>query len=408
MDETAMPIILAWKLGRGDLWPKIKQAAEFLAHNGPRTDQERWEEMAGYSPSTIAAEIGGLVCAADLARAVGDTGAADFYLRKADEWRNNVANWTFTTNGFHGNSKYYIRITANQDPNDDVQLTFGNGGGTHGERYIVDGGFLELARMGVMSPNDWTILETIPEYDQILKQTIAGKGDAWFRYNYDGYGESNTGQSYDGNTGRGRLWPIFTAERGIFEISRSGNGTAGRPFLMALKHFSSPAGLIPEQIWNNSATITGWETRTPPQHEVGTATRSIRPLSWAMGEYINLIAAMNRGRSDAPQPVCSRYACDQEQATVTFRVEANTNWGENIYLVGNSPLLSNWSPEAGIKLSPAAYPVWSATVSLPVSAMFEYKYVKRVQGQGSVWEGGSNRVFTVPASGEVTRNDVFR
>ena len=38
-------------------------------------------------------------------------------VRKADEWRNNVA------------------------------LTFGNGSGTHGERYIIDGGFLELVRM---------------------------------------------------------------------------------------------------------------------------------------------------------------------------------------------------------------------------------------------------------------------
>ncbi len=37
--------------------------------------------------------------------------------------------------------------------------------------------------MGVMSPRDWTILETLPEYDSILKQEISGKGDAWFRYN---------------------------------------------------------------------------------------------------------------------------------------------------------------------------------------------------------------------------------
>jgi glucoamylase len=134
MDETAMPIVLAWKLHRTDLWPRIKLAAEFLAHNGPRTDQERWEEMAGYSPSTIATEISGLVCAASLAQEVGDHGAADFYLKKADEWRNNVAAWTFTTTGFHGNGKYYIRITANPDANDDVQLTYGNRAGTHGER----------------------------------------------------------------------------------------------------------------------------------------------------------------------------------------------------------------------------------------------------------------------------------
>ncbi|WP_263773073.1 glycoside hydrolase family 15 protein [Propionivibrio soli] len=412
MDETAMPIILAWKLNRVDLWPRIKLAAEFLAHNGPSTGQERWEEMGGYSPSTIAAEIAGLVCAASLANAAGDSGAAAFYLQKADEWRNNVANWTFTSTGFHTgcpgcNGKYYIRINANQDPNDDVNLTFGNGVGTHGERYIVDGGFLELVRMGVMSPSDWTILDTLPEYDALLKQTLAGKGDAWFRYNFDGYGEYNDGRNYDGS-GRGRLWPIFTAERGIYEIAKSGDGTKGQPYRAALKAFSSQAGFIPEQIWNISANITGWQTDTPPSYAVGSATKSMQPLSWAMGEYINLVAAMNQGRSDAPTVVCQRYACDKPQTTVTFQVTANTNFGENIYLVGNSPLLSDWTPSSGIKLAPTNYPVWNATVSLPAGTALEYKYVKRDASGNTVWEGGGNRSFTIPSSGVVTRNDVFQ
>lgn len=414
MDEAAMPIILAWKLHQvhpldlNALWPKVKKAAEFVAKTGPRTDQERWEEMAGFSPSTIAAEIAGLVCAADLADAANDPGAASFYRKKADEWRNNVANWTFTTTGFHGNKKYYIRITANDDPNDDVQLKFGNGGGTHGERYIVDGGFLELVRMGVMSPQDWTILETLPEYDNILKQTIAGKGDAWFRYNYDGYGERNDGGSYDTQYGRGRLWPIFTAERGIYEIEKSGNAAAGQSYLKALKAFSSPVGFIPEQVWNKTDKITGWQTTTPAPYQPGTATRSIRPLSWAMGEYINLIAAINDGHGDAPAVVTQRYSSDKPQTTVTFKVKADTNWGQNVYLVGNSPLLSEWIPESGIKLSPKDYPTWSVKVSLPASTTFEYKYVKRDdQASQPIWEGGNNRVFTTPASGNVVRDDMF-
>jgi glucoamylase len=407
MDEAAMPIILAWKLNRVDLWPKIKLAAEFLSHNGPATGQERWEEMRGYSPSTIAAEIAGLVCAANLATAANDPGAANFYLQKADEWRNNVANWTFTTTGFHGNHKYYIRINANQDPNDDVNLTFGNGVGTHGERWIIDGGFLELVRMGVMSPNDWTILETLPEYDAILKQTIVGKGDAWFRYNYDGYGEYNDGRNYDGS-GRGRLWPIFTAERGIYEIAKYSDGSKGEPYRKALKAFSSQAGFIPEQIWNNNANITGWETDIPSSYEVGTSTKSMRPLSWAMGEYINLIAAMNQGHSDAPTVVCQRYACDKPQTTVTFKVKANTKVGENIYLVGSSPLLSNWVQNSGIKLSPTNYPIWNVTVSLPAGTSLEYKYLKRDSGGITVLESGGKRNFTTPSSGEVTRNDSFQ
>ncbi|MBD9358362.1 amylase [Methylomonas sp. EbA] len=407
MDEAAMPIILAWKLNRVDLWPKIKLAAEFLSHAGPGTGQERWEEMGGYSPSTIAAEIAGLVCAADLANAANDPGAANFYLQKADEWRNNVANWTFTSTGFHGNGKYYIRINANQNPNDDANLTFGNGVGSHGERWIVDGGFLELVRMGVMSPKDWTILETLPEYDAILKQTIAGKGDAWFRYNYDGYGEYNDGRNYDGS-GRGRLWPIFTAERGIYEIAKSGDGSKGESYRQALKAFSSQVGFIPEQIWNNSANITGWQTDTPAAFTVGTSTKSMRPLSWAMGEYINLIAAINQGHSDAPSVVCQRYACDKPQTTVTFKVKADTKFGENLYLVGSSPLLSNWVPTSGIKLSPANYPIWSVTVSLPAGTPLAYKYVKRDSNGNTIWESGDNRDFTTPASGEVTRDDSFR
>ncbi len=407
MDEISMPIILAWRLNRTDLWPKIKMAAEFLAHNGPTTGQERWEEMAGYSPSTIAAEIAGLVCAASLATAVNDIDAAKFYLRKADEWRNNVANWTFTTTGFHGNGKYYTRINANRDPNDDVVLSFGNRAGSHGERYIVDGGFLELVRMGVFSPKDWTILETIPEYDDILKQTIPGKGDAWFRYNYDGYGEHNDGRSYDGG-GRGRLWPIFTAERGIYEIAKTGSGNAGQPYLNALKAFSSPTGFIPEQVWNVSAKITGWQTTTPPQHFPGTATGSIQPLSWAMGEYINLVAAMNQERSDTPVIVCQRYSCDKPQVNVTFKVKADTIWGENVYLVGSDPLLSDWEPASGIKLSSASYPIWAATISLPASTTFKYKFVKINDADNVVWESGADRELTTPASGEVVLNETFR
>jgi len=407
MDETAMPIILAWKLNRTDLWPKIKIAAEFLAHNGPRTDQERWEEMSGYSPSTIAAEVAGLVCAADLAERKGDPGAAKFYRKKADEWRNNVADWTFTRTGNLGNQKYYIRLSTNRNPDDGVVLEYKNGAGSHDQRSIIDGGFLELVRMGVMSPEDWTILETLPEYDDVLRQDISGMGPAWFRYNYDGYGESNDGQNFNG-TGRGRLWPIFTSERGIYEIAKAGNGALGQPYLQALKAFSSQAGFIPEQIWNTTADITGWQTTTPSSYTPGTATRSARPLSWAMGEYINLVAAMNKRKSDAPSVVCRRYSCDKPQTMVTFNVNAKTNWGENIYLVGNGPLLSNWETDSGLKMSPRNYPIWSITVSLPVSAQYEYKFFRR-DGNGNVaWESGDNRNFATPASGDIIRDDHFR
>ena len=80
MDEAAFPILLVDMLRRqapfvlGDLqrwWTMVSRAAGFLVRNGPVTQQDRWEEDAGYSPFTLAVEMSGLLAAADLADAVG-------------------------------------------------------------------------------------------------------------------------------------------------------------------------------------------------------------------------------------------------------------------------------------------------------------------------------------------------
>ena len=86
MDQTAMPIMLGWKLWKAGVlsdedlehWyvRMLKPAAEFLANGGhvrfsrncyhlvpPDSQQERWEEQHGYSPSTVAAIITGLLAA---------------------------------------------------------------------------------------------------------------------------------------------------------------------------------------------------------------------------------------------------------------------------------------------------------------------------------------------------------
>ena len=70
LDETSLPVVLAWWLGRtgADDWDNIRAAADYVVANGPRSGQERWENQDGYSPNTIATEIAALVCAADVAR----------------------------------------------------------------------------------------------------------------------------------------------------------------------------------------------------------------------------------------------------------------------------------------------------------------------------------------------------
>lgn len=437
MDEQAMPILLAYRLGSGvynPLWSKIKLAADYIVGNGPWTQQERWEETSGYSPSTIAAEIAGLVAASKIAQANGDTTSAATYMRVADYWQQNLQAWTYTNTGTFGGGKYYIRLNPagkvgtgsglgyygpSFGPDTENYVSIGNGGGSHDQRKIVDGGFLEMVRMGVKSPTDTAIANTITVYDATIKQTISGKGDAWFRYNFDGYGETNDGSNYSGSGGRGRLWPIFTAERGMFEIAKTGVGSNGSSYLSAVKAFSTPEGFVPEQVWNTSALITseadgGWQTTTPTGFTAGTPSKSIAPLSWAMGEYINLLASINAGTVvDIPQDVCFRYysctvAAGSGQVQAAVNVNASTSWGQWVYVTGNTSVLGNWNTDLGVPVDPSSYPTWKNKVNLPNSSAIEYKYYRKNSDGTVTWEnlsGGGNRSVNTPASGGVTLND---
>jgi glucoamylase len=326
MDQQAMPILLAWRLGPavyGPLWPSIRLTAEYLLRAGPRTMQERWEENGGYSPSTLAAEIAGLVAAADMARQQGDSASAARYLARADAWRRSLEAWTFTRTGPLGGGQYYLRINpapAGPDgaptlgPDDAQMLKLANGGGERDARSVIDSGFMELVRLGVKSADDPALSSTLAVFDRQLGQQLPlpGAGElarnAWFRYNFDGYGEHNDGRDFDG-TGRGRLWPILTAERGMLEIARQGNGAAGVPYLRALRQFATPEGFLPEQVWPQSTVLAGgWQVDTPANAAPGAPTRSISPLGWAMGEYISLLASIHAGRVvDMPSVVCLRY-----------------------------------------------------------------------------------------------------
>ena len=102
LDEDAYPILMALQSGLGGdktLWPHIKAAANFLISHGPSAGPERWEEQSGYSPSTIAAEIAGLVAAGTIANQHGDAASARVWLATADQYQRSIKGWSVTTNG---------------------------------------------------------------------------------------------------------------------------------------------------------------------------------------------------------------------------------------------------------------------------------------------------------------------
>jgi len=300
LDEVALPIVLAWQLDRtdADTWTNhVKKAADFVVARGPSTPQERWEEEGGYSPSTIAAEIAGLIAAADIARANGDEDSAAVYTGVADDWQRRVESWTFTTTGPIGDGQYYERIDDNGDPNDGAILSINNGGGDYDERAIVDAGFLELVRLGVKAPDDAAVAASLPEVDSTIKVDTPS-GELWYRYNHDGYGEKADGAPYDG-TGVGRLWPLLSGERGEYELA---NGLDARPRLRAMAQTANEGYLIPEQVWDQ-ADPTAYGLR------FGEGTGSATPLAWSMAQYMRLALGIDAGAPvETPSVVAERYA----------------------------------------------------------------------------------------------------
>ncbi|HEY6795304.1 MAG TPA: glycoside hydrolase family 15 protein [Kineosporiaceae bacterium] len=305
-DQDAFAIILAWMTGLHDAptVAKIKMTAAHIQSNGPDTPAERWEEQPGKSPSSIAAEIAGLVTAADIARAQGDVASAGSWERTADAWRAALPGWTFTQNGFWGDHRYYDRVEdASGNPADGDTRSFKEG--NYLERDIVDAGFLELVRLGVYPPADPLVTGSLPETDIAfdghapMKITLAN-GDVYFhRYVHDSYGESSTdGSGWDAQKSNtwGRLWPLLSGERGEYELADHRSATL---FLQSMADSGNDGYLIPEQVWDQ-ADAFGFSK--------GRATGSAAPLAWAEAQYVRLARGIDAGHpTETPAVVQKRY-----------------------------------------------------------------------------------------------------
>jgi glucoamylase len=401
MDEQAFPIILAWKLGvtdSTDYQNHIKPAANYILNNGPTTGEERWEENGGYSPSTIAAEIAGLVAAADIARINSDIASQTLYDNAADYWQGMVQNWTFTSTGLLGAGSYFERIDSDANPNDGDTINIANGGGTYDERSIVDAGFLELVRQGIFPANTPYITLSLPVIDSTIKQTVNGNS-YWYRYNHDGYGEHSDGSPYNG-TGVGRLWPILSGERGIYTIASGGSGDA---YLTDMTAAENAAGMIPEQVWDNNA---------PSGDTPGTPTGSMNPLNWAMGEFITLLfSAANNDIADVPSVVYNRYVASPFQPHSGYVVDYNSSQlraGKALtiyydgFLASGSKVYIHWGENNWQNIPPDQAMVkrsdgfWQTTISVPNDAT----QINFVFNNGSgTWDNNNNNNWNVSITG---------
>ncbi len=316
LDEVAFPLMLAWRLwkanavGRMPIFPFVERAAGFLVRHAPITHQERWEENAGYSPSTLAAVISGLICAAEIAREHDSTELAIFIEEFADWIEGHLEDWTVTNNGvLHPEiTRHYMRIRPPESGEayscescgkEIIQLR-NRPPGTRDSfeaREIIDHGFLELVRYGVRRADDPLIVDSLKVVDFVIKRDLP-QGSGWLRYNYDGYGQRPDGGPFLG-WGQGRPWPLLTGERAHYELA-AGNGYEA--LIRTYENFATCGQLLPEQVWDEPD-----KAGTYLRH--GKPAGSAVPLVWAHAEYLKLLRSAVDGKVfDRIDAVYNRYA----------------------------------------------------------------------------------------------------
>ncbi|HZR57489.1 MAG TPA: glucan 1,4-alpha-glucosidase [Terriglobales bacterium] len=322
MDEAAFPLLLVDLIRREapaalpDLerwWNLVQRAAGFIVRNGPVTQQDRWEEDAGYSPFTLAVEIAGLLAAADLADAVNQKEIATYLRETADNWNDNIERWIYATNTDLAKQirvdGYYVRVAPPEGDGAaspiDGFVPIKNrppGQSCESATHLISPDALALVRFGLRAPDDPRIVNTVKVIDALLQAKLP-QGPCWYRYNDDGYGEHDDGSPFDG-TGVGRPWPLLAGERAHYELAAGQRKTAEN-LLRVMELSTNGSRLIPEQVWD-AASI--------PERELflGQGTGSACPLVWAHSEYIKLRRSLRDGKIfDQPQQPVQRYLVEK-------------------------------------------------------------------------------------------------
>jgi len=325
LDETADPILEAWQAGlagdRSLYLDHIRPAADFLAANGPSDGVERWEEQTGFSPSTMADEVAGLVAAAAIARVQGDTASQRLFLATADNFRRLILTTTVTDNGPLSSQPYFIRVDKTGNPDQAYDYTLGNGDpNSYDQRAVVDQGFLELVRLGELPASDPLITNSLAVTGTALAAPTPS-GTGIMRYNGDGYGDCEVSVFEDcqvngqpwatTDEGTGHPWPVLSGENGEYQVL-AGDTQAAQSDLDFMLNSASGVGLVPEQVWNYPDVPASPYGSDPATASIGftdgQADGSAAPLTWAQAQLLRLISDAAAGKLlEQPSIVADRY-----------------------------------------------------------------------------------------------------
>lgn len=404
LDETAFPVVLAAKLDElGSSLPPatadmVRNAATYLVKNGPVDSPDavdRWEETPGGSPFTLGLIVVALVAAAQTMS--GDD--QSYLLSLADNWNERIEEFTYVTGSVidraYGTAGHYVRLGPAA-----TLLRLGNqiDPGTQIKAELMVGlEFLYLPRLGLRDPSDQRITDTITVVDKMLRHTTA-TGDAYVRYDLDGYGEWLDGSGWPvRGFGIGRPWPLLAGERGHYDALVKPSAAAA--WLDTMLAMRGPGGLLPEQVWDAGDL--------PWQHLAnGHPTGSAMPLAWAHSELIKLAVTLTTGGN---RPVELLNSVERRYAGKQPPQSANWHWrstspivelpaGCQLWVEDTQPFtlhfgFDNWQPGTISDQNAIALPFEMYGVVLTEQQLAQHTSLQFTRRFESGWENQNHAVL---------------
>ena len=291
LDETAYPILMAHQLGLTDasLYENhIKPAANFVASRGPAFGVERWEEQSGFSPSTIAAEIAGLVAAADLARHQRRRGVGGGLARRrrrlpaldqgldGHDHRPARGSRTSSASRRPATRTRRSRTTSATAARRSTSARSSTPASSSSSRL----GVLRRRRPG-RPRHSLAVVDATIKCDDRQRARLAPLQRRRLRRRR----RATAGPWAPSGQGTGHLWPALAAERAEQLLQLGDGGRQPRPAPRRMDRFASGFGLIPEQNWEQP-DLARIAVRHRPDTSRRSASSTAKPAGSAVAAHL--------------------------------------------------------------------------------------------------------------------------
>ena len=187
------------------------------------------------------------------------------------------------------------------------------------------------------------------------------------------------------------VWTYTTASQDV-KIGNvdPGMGVSGNTITISGRGFGETQGRV--LFGNTEASIIDWSD----------SLIELQIPSVAGGEYAITVNTAN-GEADTFDGF--KVLTASQVATRFYVNNADTEYGQSVYIVGNVEELGNWDTDKAVGAffnnteSIATYPTWFYDISVPAGTTIEYKYIKKDAAGNVIWESGANHVYTTVSNG---------